>query len=566
MTELDHTELMLCMGVAKTPGDTNSAERGLETLDLLGGARGFAVESGGWIPKRAQAKGGIWTDSPLEEGRILVADTEANVIESMTLSCISVSLQNRDWLLSQLERFRQATRDFWTTFWQIEPVYLRWWAKGAPGPQYAQIYRIDFDDNTSRLEGAQLTTINLVIEREAAWRGIAPADNPKKWTYEMAGNLDNFTIDTASLVFNSDHLIMTNINNKLEWQAAAAGAQNTLLTKNFIDVDANKIPGDAPALVQLSVTNSSTPLQQITTLFIAVIPHKSEGLAHDGVTKYNAYLMAAADGSTPTGTKTTATSADGVRSNGSSSNYYRVTQALTGASSTYTEVVTWGAGTGNLLVLDRHLLRGRYMAYARYRGATSLRMRLVLTEYEVNMSSATIELPETACTNPANYELAYLGTFTLPLSTRAIQALPGYGVQVTTGGNLKIQLQARNTAAGTTNLDVIDLILIPIHGQTSVYSVELDNGAAVNTTVVADSTGYLSRGMGDAAVSYAQSSFTGGISVEQRGQSLTLTPKMLNRIHFFNVTKTASNLYANPAGGMDVRLNIVPRWFGVRDV
>jgi len=140
---LNHQELFLVRGVGPTPGDTVSAEQPLTVVNLLDVEAGFSLEN--WSPNIPSLKsGGVWADSPITDGRTLIAGVNTNVIETIVVTLTGATIPDYASQFAKLQQVAQDARNFQDTFGQIEPVYIRWWANCAPGPPFALIYYIEF--------------------------------------------------------------------------------------------------------------------------------------------------------------------------------------------------------------------------------------------------------------------------------------------------------------------------------------------------------------------------------------------------------------------------------------
>ena len=567
---LNHQELKIIKGIGKTPGDEYSAEPNPVVINLLTDS----ISLKDWSPQIAPIKnGGVWVDSPLNDGRQLIAAPSGNVIEKMVVTIKGNSYLDAQKQLSGLNQVVLDCRDFWQTDFQIQPIYLAWWAGCGVGLQYAMIYNIDlaadYDDGP-----APIITVTMNIEREPYWRGIPPGANPKIWTYYVNASKPRYNVNTASLITGTDHLVAETINNKHEWNPAAYGLQLTPYTKNYIDIPAALVPGDAPALVQLYI-NTNQYLPYNTYVGRSSKPYVGRG--HDNVNRATALNLAAGDATT-SGSASKSTSG-GIFSNGSIATTYLTTRTSTGISGAWVNHTIWGGSTGATIKLDREFYRGTFAVFCRCRNAsgtpvvTDMRMRLVVDEMEDNANQYinSVTLPEV---NPQvdQISLAYMGALTLPFETRAVESLLGYGLQLQeANSNLRFTLQYRvDVATANRILEVIDLILIPMDECMAQIVHSYANGATATGSDILDNTGYLTRGENRQVVStYITNSNSGGVSQEVRGSPLTLAPRVAQRLYFLTdgyYISTAAPYPSSLPQAVVIKLNIVPRWSGIRDV
>lgn len=588
MSWLSHKALQIVKGIGKTPGDPYSAENDPVVVNLMSGAITISGDDG-WTPNIPSTKnGGIWADSPLSDGRRLLAAAAGNVTENITVIVTDGSYLGAMKALDSINKMAIDCRDFWQTDYQIDPVYLKWWAGCGAGFQYALISNIEVSPEYMDAPNPTMR-VSLAIEREPYWRGIPPGANPKVWTYEVNLSKPQFGYNVANLVALSDHLITQTIYNKFEWSPTAYGLQQTFITRNYIDIPETAIPGDAPALVELSITpswNNNTT----TRIFVGRSSKKFTNTGHDGVSRAAALILNAGDGNAAgVATKTLAGSDTGVFSNGSSVNPYRGVRTVTGVDGSYVTAVQWGGtAAANSVQLDRQVYRGTFAIFARaYNNSavtpvlTDMKMRVTIDEYDNSNPSGynTITLPEVNVpiyvTNQ-DYDLTYMGTVSLPFEDRSVVSALGYGLQIAEdSSNLRVSLEQQVVVAtANRTFTALDLIFMPIdEGLVSINNTN-NSGGTNNYSILLDNTGYMTRGE-QRQVSYIYSQKdsgvyieSGGIGQEVRGDDLTLRPKVAQRLYIIGS-------YVNGSGGSNpqslqnaitARLNIVPRWAGIRDV
>ncbi len=570
---LSHKQLQIIKGVAATPGDTYTAENPLQVVNLMGGK----ITLDDWSPNIPAIKGGgVWASSPISDGRQLLAAPVGNVTEKMSIIISDSSHLGVQQQLTALNQMVGNCRDYWQSEYQIDPVYLMWYASCGTGPQYALIYNIELAPEY-QASPAPTLRVSVTIEREPAWRWIPPGANPKMWAYEVNLSNPQFNYNVASLVSFTNDLINTTVQNKHEWVAAAYGLQITPISKNYLEISAAQVPGDAPALLQVSMRGASTPF---ATVMMARSSKEYSGVDHLGVQRANALILNAGDGNTASViTKTLGAAATGLISNGSSVNYYYGQRTATGIDANYVTAVGWGGATGvNGIKLDRQFFRGTFAVFCRATnnsGAgvlTDMKMRVFIEEFEDNATqySNSITMPEvyvplTGTGNPGN-QLSYMGTVTIPFSDRAVVSPLGYGIQLQeANSNIRISLQLKYEVATANRIfRMLDLIFIPID-EGMIQIVTPQNTTGGTPTLLLDNTGYLNRGdVEQAAKVYTTNANSGGIGIEVRGQAVTLLPGIAQRLYFL-MTEYVTIAESQQTDVATIGLNIVPRSYGIRE-
>lgn len=578
---LDHKQLQITKGIGKTPTDSQSAEPDLVTFNLMSGI--VTLDSNGWSPAVAAVKSsGVWADSPINDGRTLLAAPVGNVLEKMSIIIKDSTTTGVQKKLADLNSMVNSCRSFWQDYDQTNPVYLMWHASCGVGPQYALLYNIEtvvdyLDAPTPSLR------VTMTLEREPYWRGLPPGANPKLWTFYVNGQQigTNKTLSDGQLVSGTDHLITQTVNNKFEWTPTAAGLQTTPLSKNYIDIAASQVPGDAPALTEMAIFTSVAAAD----IYIGRTTIPRSALGHDGLTHHAAHILNVGDNFVGTLAITAGTSADAVLSNGSSVVYSYGKRTSTGIDANYVTSAGWGSGVGGGLILpDRELYKGAYAVFVRAANKSAaatladMKMRLTIQEDEANPATQYTRKVIFDPVNPpissvqGQWPLVYMGVVTLPLSSNNVQSISsGYGRQIQqTQSNLSFLLEQKVDVATANRIFVaVDVILMPLEGGLS-QIVAGSNVSGAGTTMVMDNTGYLSKGKGSLTLGYSNSNGAsrGGVSMETRGQDITLIPNTAQRLYFINDSHPSSGLDPQSLVNSDmvVRLNIVPRWTGIRDV
>lgn len=542
-------QLLIAKGIPKLP-DTNSAEAGVTTLNLLD-AGGFSVMDGGWVPKYASLKDdGLYADTPLADGRTLVAAASDNVTETIKLTATAATFEARYWLQSRLANLAQDARRFHTDSAQIEPVYLVWWASGAPGAQYALIYNIEFAQNEEAFIGYNINELAITVEREPFWRGLPPGSNPKLWALERASTAPS--VSNAALNSGSDHLLTATFKNWAEW---ANVGHTSRLTQNWFTVPAASIPGDAPALVEMIITASGSPSDPVYDGVLLGRWTKPMSLTkQDGSSILNTLTLNAADANAlRTGS---ALQADTGAVRDGTGTYRRVAHTFAGSGTTYP-----------LLVFNHesNFLRGAFLIFARVRtsaASTPVDLTLSVNGAVVTTPSRLNDAGGGGTGNTTAWAVVYLGTVDFGRIKQHDIGADGRGLYVTNTG-LDIVLNA-NRISGTGLLYVNDLVLIPISEGAQFW-----RGADLQHSAFYDNTGYLKHGEPTDNLSLVLVSAEKiALWTEPQGQPLTLVPGVDNHF-FFTVYADSVDRVGMALGGdftYTVRLNAVPRWIGVRDV
>lgn len=552
---METTRLRLYLGypTAYTLGlaTTTPSQPAPEVIDLL--APGIIVrEAGGssdWIPTIAGTKNGQWADSETANGRTPVSLPTANAIESLSL--VASSTQAGIALLAELNRFAEIGRLFWTETAQ-RPLYLEWAASSGAGSQFALIYNMQAAiEQFDAIENAEEPlVVSLSIEREAAWRGIAPGLPAKYWTLISRG-LQPTTAASPSPTgfFNVDDLNpLTGAGDKASLYTLTNDFGDELGTnnRNFIDVDGADIPGDAPALVWiLNDFNSSS-----ITLNYSKDSNIDFGTA-------NAFGVA---GTYAPGTRRRMRFNAGDWALGAASNV------------TITKQINAAAWLGNGSIVNRTAIQLVFAAGVA--GSTTAVASFIApmqayagSNYAVFLTSAggssavtvraTIAYNDTAeqaigSVVPSRTSALvtgrsdYLGTVSFP-----DQRSGGFGGFQTAVPFFTIRLYVSKPGATTPTLNLFDIALVPItEGSVSITPTGL---STARTTF--DNTGYAS------SRDIFAGSMTGNRSIPNTftGNGFQLTPGITNRIYVFAGIGNEDTNYTTT-------LNLIPRWYGVRTV
>lgn len=551
---LSHNMLMIVKGVGAIPGDTGSAEQPLVSLDLLDTGSGISIDlQDGWQPNIPSLKnGGVWADSNVNDGRRLIAGANTNVTETMRLIISNQTTLAFAAQFAKLKRMIEDARAFWESFGQIEPVYLAWWAAGAPRMQYAVIFNIDMDVEMGDSEDAE-ATITLTLEREVYWRGeVPPGGNPRQWALKKQ-NI-KFDSNTASLIAGTSHLAYsTAVSNAIEFSSTYV-----ISSGNYIDIPASAIPGDAPALACISMGD----FPNVTELYIAKTtrPTSITDRAGNAIPLFHdipAAGMAAVGNSVVTVDAT-----NGIR-------YQPVTGAnrstLIHTPAGATEEIAAAVKPGTTFATNmRHtMFRGRYMVFLRasqvggVAGQTTARIEIKMSDSATVVAFNSGQVPMGL--NGSQSNLMYMGVASIPPDDSMLVSHDGRGLQVET---VFAVLVYTTRSAGASTQRLIDVLFIPID-EGIVY---IKPDATLPTSVnLFDNTGYLMHGRLDPVGGVRSSSGTEDFYISECRGNLTLTPGVNNRLYF--LWYDGNTFLSTPGAGVGipVRVNIVPRWMGIVD-
>lgn len=548
-------ELRIIRGLPKVPNDTVSAEEGLTTLNFINTGAGFSVDpNAGYVPQRPTVKnGGLWADSALVNGRTLIASAETNVTETIKSTLHASSLIAMNALIKQLEFMIKSVNDFWTSEDQIEPVYLMNQVPGEPGARYALLYSIEVTyEDPDALETPQ-RDVTISIEREPYWRPIPPGANPKLWTFYMRdGDYGAFNTNTAGLLSGTDAYVFQTVQNRREWQPG----QNALYSQNYIDIPAENIPGDAPALVCMGVSTTITSggvgavlgaLHLANTINPTSLPIRGSG----NRALYN--ILNAGDNDSVSNF-TISTSVSYPISNNQTTGQRAVSTAA-GCS------ILWRAGES---VLDTQVFRGTYAVFLR----ADLNAATITAQVETSRDASVLFAQQSIVTTGltgSGIQTYYIGRLTIPADTRTSMDADGRGVMVTPTSNPNLTIRLTTTRTASVNqITVADLVLIPVDREYTrvlpIVNGEVDTGA----NMLLDNTGYLDHGASEYHVTaWVVASTT--ISVQNpeiQGNMPVLYPGYDNRLYFLIEQGAHQVRIADSAA---IRINIVPRWTGLRD-
>lgn len=540
-------ELAIVKSIPAPPGHTTSGEPTLTVINLLN-VDGFALAEKGWIPKRRQSK--IAVSAPgLYGGKQPQYFTEDNVTEAFNLIATGVTRISRDGLISALERMAEDARAFHAGGYQADPVYLKVRWPGTNRPQYASIYNINISPELDPFEEAKSTKLAITVEREPDWFFLPLGSNPKIQTYELAGTPytpADLALDTATgSVDNNLFSALVGNGSVLTSLAGSAFTQT-----GHVDIPANKIPGDRPALLQFSM-GKDAGLDQKTDVRLHIAT-RSLPLSYPNLSAAeHCNCLAAADG---------VLGGDAVYTADSGSVKNRVTvnfavSATDGYRLRFTNIAL-------------PVMSGRYAAFVRARqqggAAGQIFMHLEVVNESAVAGAAPIKLPEQILTytGTTGYVLHYMGIVELPVAPAAIPVTSA-GLN-SAAGTAQIQIWARR-ATGAGELYIADLVLMPIDENYIIIS----GGFLTNDyDMVYDSTRYYQHGRSNDYAASMQKNTAALIGLgEQQGGLIKLRPGRVNRIYTIWEYNGTGGIYSGPTDNTKrFRGNVLSSWAGVIDV
>lgn len=554
----DHSELFIVKGVYIAPSDPFANEFKIDSINLLDEKSGVSLApDGGWTPQYPSIEGsGVWADTPLMVGRTPLVMTEGNVIEKMRLNIGASSTAQMLAIKAKFSLFVRYCRDFWTEAYQIDPVFLHWFASCGSGRQYATIYNmeLDWDDKDSP---TPISVLTLTIEREPYWRWLPPGANPVQWRYEYYNQVYDYTKANLLTGGATNALVTGTIQNRSEFNAA----YTALVSDNSITIPASVVLGDASALLYAYIAPSSSTRQNI------IVGKKTTKIAQinsGGPSLIQNCILNAADGTLGT---------DATKANDTGASL-----AAGAGTAQHVEISFATASNQPRLLFSANFLNtvnrfiGRWMLFMRARqingssGDISMYLRYGLTNLAGDSDGVKLNVVNPILTgalgNSTNWGLHYMGVIQVPMMPAKADVdsgnaggQKGEGLLKQAAGDMRLYLFAsRSTGAGV--LYINDLIFIPIdEGGFSLESA--DNAGGTHHQY--DETGYLSHGLIDPY--FINGNITSPALDKMTGTGIQLTPGVENRLYMLSYD--GSNL-SQVADTFDVRIYIIPRSRGIR--
>jgi hypothetical protein len=552
-------KLMLVKGLPSSAslGNTGTTDLPPVTVNLRDGIFGLYDEQP-FAPQLAGLKeNAAYSDPVTVAGRELIAGEDQNVIETVYLRAnpMEGTQMARAAALHQLRLFSQAAQRFWTERHLVDPVYLVWQASEAPFEQYALVTSIKVKSLVDGFIPNRIGLLTLEIEREPYWRPVAPGGNPKLFAFQQRGLVEN-------VGYQHDDLSLTAFGGSADLQAMVEATvypfdESTSPSHtgnvNYVDIPASACVGDAPipALVVVNCGAGSPSLSEV---------HLALSTARDLYSDEAGNVQNRRLGNTMNAADAFIFSADvdltvtaltdgiiGVYSAFSAANrsilglYYNA-NAVEGMACYWTRNVAQ--------------FSGRYAVFLRAEVSSGTASDIAF-RVGVNIGTSGTPTSDWVYFPSGSYAPLYLGEVDAGAPGRRPAHADGTGLL--DDGVFSLYLHTKKAAGAVANVKLIDLVLMPIdEAYLSLTSETFLQGDFFVEYMIADTTGYLAGGPVENVPAKV---FTNQPQlIEHAGAALYLRPGVRNRLYFMPVTAAPS-----PAQTYQIRVNVLPRWAGIRD-
>lgn len=594
--------LRIIKGVAAAPGDTETAELGYtEIISLLGtaGQDGYFLDpEQNWQPAYPQIKnGGVYAQSPLTDGRSLVSAANDDVLETFNILVKAASWMNHATLMSRLFRLREDASLFHTSEYQVDPVFIEYRHSDARAPQYALIKTMEVASSELDYPDANqiaVTRVTLRVMRVGGWQAVVPVGaNPRYFKFWKNGWVfgQDYTLDDLRLcqeIAGEDDSTYsaydTTVANRFEWTGGGTSHEG-YLSKNWIDIPAEEIPGDLEADAYISVIPSGETSYPFVKFWVGRYTRPTTFHARGSGEDFLAYnVLPAGDGVAAFGGGGGAAAVDacGVYCRDDAVNQYIVQYTAPVAAGVWQNVLQWYPANQPMNIAS---WRGTWAAFLRCQqtnGAQDdVQARLVIEQgYALNYGGrVTLDPQVMPYWVPLNicreFPVMYLGQFTLPLDNEHLQSGLGHGAEIrgSASDSVWLKVETLNTKTATRTLEFLDLILMPVSEAFGCFTAEnsILGHVSSNSFNIMDTTGYAMHGKEGmyASVNGGYENPYWFMPIEYRGQPLRLKPGVNNRLYFlfqhYNAAAPVDNIsYASAEH--TVRVAVVPRYSGIIDV
>lgn len=551
-------------------GNTATTDLAADSINLLSSGSGFvlAEEGGrsGWIPALPNLKNdGVRASSIIVDGSDLIAGALDNVTETMRVYITGANMPTRIHNFTKLLRFAEAARQYHEGNAQPQPVYLHWWAENAPGDQFALITKIEVSfDELDIINAAENTILTLSIEREPLWRGLAPGDNPKRWGFYLRGLKPTNSATPSGTEYNSTHLSLTSgAGSYVSFAEATTYLHDEIATTNvnYIDIAAANIDGDAPALVELEFDAPGAAATQLRSLRVGRSTRRDLFPANNNNTTTQRARNSFNPGdSSGTGAFANLTSTQLIQANGilTAGVRYVLNLAYAGGAVNNTRFAYWDRAVNQYSGLYAAFVRGIVSAGTPSEITLSLGVRVSNLSTRVLFQTDPIALT-------ATYDIYYLGTLDFTqIKSRAVNTA-GTGLDIAMP--MRLEFNTSKVAGAAATVQLWDVLLIPIDEPNQFANGVVDLGSGLfgvviagNTPVILDSSGYFTSGDISRPVAIQNINGSEATPVDMYGSPLTLIPGVNNRLYIVPQFNGALPTVTN-----SIRVNIIPRWYGVRN-
>jgi hypothetical protein len=342
------------------------------------------------------------------------------------------------------------------------------------------------------------------------------------------------------------------------------------LRLNYLDVPAEAVPGDAPALVCMVQDRDNITVFGNVNLYIS---RRLDVLPNEAAYK-NTFMAEGSRLTSPTGITSSyqISASRGIASSpgGLASGQYVMQFVLGAGAISAATIAAWRFidvfSGGKIALFARGAVTSGLIADA------SFRVDLVAAGTLVT-SAIVLSTPSRIMSAPVTFSgLVYMGTLDITQIKNAIRAVEGAGV-----AGVEYELRfvfAGRTAGAAVTYVLSDLIAMPFDDlMVTITGVTSYNNASTSDQFVTllDNTGYYNQG--DDAVALLHNARTPPFvdsyqARELQGPALTLEPNRVNRLYFTLGASFASPTEDNPTSliTLRTRLNIIPQWRRLRSV
>lgn len=530
---MTYSVLMLKVGGVLTP--SGFAEP-VQSISFINGDLSLIDDNGtpGWVPAIAPIKSGVWADPVATEGRRLQAAHANNVTETITATITAAGGPQRYAIISRLLDMARQARDFWQAPYQARPVYLEFVPFDGVGPQFAAVYTIEVDIDQDALYSPDPPRVTVTLEREPAWRAeVPPGMGAVRWANfvngidrpPQAGDAVRFT----TTIYAHDERGTSNV--------------------NYIKINGEDIPGDAPALALITMKALSPTFPAVPYTVYVARSTRQNTLTANGVMVgpgvYNGLrarnTLNAGDSGTSGGVWTkTVDAANGLLSNGSIVTRY--VQRHNSAAAATDHALLWN--------IQPAAWRGKYALFVRGWLAAGTTADVTLTPAVLDYAGQLKWRGDARRLVSTGYRTTYLGIVDFTLNSEGPRGFDG---AVDSTYNAFLYLYLNKAAAVSVDMRIVDVVLMPIDecgGQLSLN----DFSTYRDLPIVLDSTGQYSDRLEPMYVGRENKE-----PLPYRGTPITLMPNVDNWLYFMIEQRTQ-----NPTHTWTVNVDIVPRWYGPR--